>query len=576
MGCWPTDELLVISTAGARLAVLGPSGADEASLLSAVARLRSVADVDAVARRLDGCVHLVASVAGQVRFQGSVAQVRRVFLARAGGVTLAADRADVLAHHLGADVDDALLAARLLFPLAPPPLAGQPVWRGVRAAPGDHYLRLDRDGGAALVRWWRPPAPEATIEEAAPVLRSALRAAVGARTRTGSPVGADLSGGLDSTGLCFLVAERGVGLTTFRHGALDPGNQDELWAGRAAGLLPTVRHDVLAAADLPGKYAGVDERHPPAEEPFAWVRSRADLVHGARRSVRAGAVRHLGGHGGDEVFTTPPSALHTLVRTRPARAVGQLRGRRALRRWDAAATVRALLDGSDYRTWVRRAAASLRDAPPDRAIPHLSWGAPGALPDWASPRARDLVRDLLTTTADGVEPLSGVRAQHQILEHAAISGRAVGQAARLHADLGSTLEAPYLDDRVLEASLATRLDQRGDPRHYKPLLTAALRGIVPDGLLARTTKGEFGTEVYTGLRRHRAELHGLGSGSLLAARGLIVPDLLRRAVTTTHPTGTPLWLLDMTVACETWLRDLDAAAEHPSRPSPRSMEPSCH
>ena len=577
VGRWPEDELLVVSAGTTRLAVFGRRGADETTLPPAVDRLRSVAEVDGVARRLSGCVHLLASVGGQVRVQGSVAQARRVFFLQRDGVTVAADRADVLAHHFAADIDDALLAARLLFPLAPPPLAGRPVWRGIEAVPGDHYLRLDPRRGAELVRWWRPPAPELTIADAAPLARAALRAAVAARTDGGRPITADLSGGLDSTGLCFLAAERGTPLVTLRHEGLDPDNHDGTWARRAAAVLPAVRHEVLDPAELPGKYAGISEPHAVAEEPFAWVRSRADLVHGARRSVATGARLHLGGHGGDEVFTVPPSALHTLIRTRPVRAVGQLRRRRALRRWRTGAAVRSLLDGRDYRTWVRCGASSLQGAAPDRTTPYLSWGAPCRLPDWAGPRAVALVRDLLLDTADDVEALDPLRAHHQILEHAAIGGRAVGQAARLFTSVGTTVEAPYLDDRVLEVALATRLDQRGDPRRYKPLLTAALTGVVPDTLLTRTTKGEFGAEVYRGLRRHRDELYGLGTDSLLAERGLVDPDGLRRAVTATHPTGGPLWLLDMTVACETWLRDLDAASDRPHRstPDPRPKESSC-
>jgi asparagine synthase (glutamine-hydrolysing) len=574
LGCWPDDEVLLAEAGTARIALIGRCAGGTTALAAGLATIRRAADADALASRLSGCFHLVVSVAGQVRVQGSVAQTRRVFYARLGNATVAADRADVLARHVRADVDEAVLAARMMFPIAPPPLAGRALWQGVHAVPGDSYLRLDPDGAAEVVRWWRPPAPDRPLVEAVDAVREALQAAVRARTETCGAVSADLSGGLDSTSLCFLAAGHAVPLVTFRQESVDPGNDDARWAQHAAAALPQCRHLVTGHDGLPGKYAKLGGPGTDLEEPFNWVRSRADLAAIASRMAETGARLHLGGHGGDELFTVPPSYLHTLVRAHPWEAIRHLRGRQAIRRWSTAAMVRSLAERDDYPGWFARQASELFGPALDPIMPCLSWGPPCRMPPWASAHALELVGTLIRQNSTDLAPLAPIRAHHQILEHAAICGRTIRQADRLFAAAGTRLEAPYLDDRVIEAALAARLHDRGTPRCYKPLLAAAMAGTVPAPILHRRTKGEFSADTYVGLRRHRAELLCLTEDSLLAERGLLDANALRRAIMTSYAKPEPLWLVDMTIATEMWLRAQPAMFRRPPELDHRITEKS--
>ena len=579
LGCWPEGEVLTASAGTARMALIGRCSTDVASLTNALSRMRRASDADALAGRLPGCFHLLVSIAGQVRIQGTVAQSRRVFHSRLGDVTLASDRADVLARCIGADVNEAVLTTRLLFPLAPPPLDARPLWQGVHAVPGDSYLRLDADGSAAVVRWWRPPDPQLPLTEAARAVRAALEAAVAVRANSGRPISADLSGGLDSTSLCFLLARQGVPLVTFRQENVDPANEDAGWARRAASALPGSVHMVAGADELPGKYAGLVDGGADPEEPFPWVRARADLAATADRMAGTGAQVHMAGHGGDEVFTVPPSYLHTLVRTHPREAVRHLRGRRAVRRWPIAAMARSLADRDDYPRWLRKQVFTLTDPLPSPATPHLSWGPPSGMPAWASVDALDVVRSVFGQAPTDLAPLAPLRPQHQMLQYAAVCGRAVRQADRLFASAGTRLDVPYLDDRVIEAALVASPHQCSVPHRYKPLLATAMAGLVPAPILDRTTKGEFSAETYAGLRRHRAELLRMTEDSLLAERGLVDPVALRRAITTSHATAEPLWSVDMTLASEMWLREEASRSGVPaSRPEPDQRltgEPTC-
>ncbi|MBL1081078.1 hypothetical protein JK359_03665 [Streptomyces actinomycinicus] len=562
LGCWPDADAVVATAGAARIAVIGRSAVTAAGLEPSLAAMRRASDADTVAGRLPGSFHLVTSFAGQVRVQGTIAQTRRVFYACVGSATLAADQADVLSQLLDSDVDEAVLATRLTVPPVPPPLAGCSPWRGVHAVAGDSYLCLDTDGSIRVTRWWRPPVPHAPLDEAAQGVRQALLTAVAVRSRAGSSFSADLSGGLDSTSLCFLVAAQGVPLVTFRHEAADPANDDARWAQQAAAALPNASHTVVGQGRLPEKYAGLDAYGTDPEEPLDWVRSRAALAAIGRRVASTGARFHLAGHGGDEIFTLPPSYLHTLIQTHPWEAVRRLRGHQAVRRWPTGAMVRSLADRDDYSRWLSRQADRLAGPGLSRTTPYLSWGAPSRMPPWATAKAVELSRTLMRQTAEaGPLPLAPLRAHHQILHHAAVCGRQVRLVGRTFAAAGSGLEVPYLDDRVIEAVLSTLLHHHAVTRRYKPLLATAMDGIVPAPLLRRATKGEFSADTYPGLRRHRARLLQLTEDSLLARRGLIDPQALRTAVSATYPDPDPLWHLDMTLACELWLR-VQSAAPH--------------
>jgi asparagine synthase (glutamine-hydrolysing) len=141
--------------------------------------------------------------------------------------------------------------------------------------------------------------------------------------------------------------------------------------------------------------------------------------------------------------------------------------------------------------------------------------------------------------------------------------QAVGRTARADAQLAETfgirLHNPFTDSAVIAAALSVPAWERGDPWHYKPLLTRALNGLLPPVLAARTTKGTFDTEHHQGLRANLPAMLGLADGRL-AALGLIDPGQLRTAIRSAAA-GLPavFGLLEPALAAETWLRSLEAA-----------------
>ena len=561
VGSWP-DGMLATGRAGdTALAVVGRHALDACALADRSGRITHLGDVDKLAAGLVGSAHLIASVRGVVRVQGTVTGVRRVFSADLAGIPVAADRADLLARLLGTGPDEDRLALHLLHPHVLHPVAGLPVWRGVEALPGDSYLVLDRDR-RRTVRWWTPPEPVLPMADGAPRLREALAAAVAVRTDGHHLVSCDL-GGLDSTAVCALAAGRGGPVAAWTAASLDPLADDVAWAERTVAGLPGVEHHVIPAEEMPLVFGGLDDVVDGFDEPCSATVDGARWLTIARRAADRGSSVHLTGFGGDELLYGSLAHLHDLLRTDPRTALGALRGFSAKYRWPRRAVLRQLADTRPYGRWLASVAEELTGPRPGPTEPLLEWGFRVRMPPWATPAAVASVRDQIRAAARDVEPLSPRRGQQRELETMRYLSRMTRQLGQVSGLMGIELGAPYYDDRVVEAGLAVRPADRITPWRYKPLIVAAMRGIVPDTSLDRQTKANGSGDLEPGLRRHRAELLALWEDSRLAALGLLDAAAVREACTRPLPPEIQFGVLDQVVAGEVWLRSL----EHVPAPS---------
>jgi asparagine synthase (glutamine-hydrolysing) len=560
MGCW-SDEYAVVGFFGRiHVVLLGHAALRGDELTARLRGIRGIEELDQLAAGLAGSFHLVASMYGQVRVQGSLSEARRVFFARVGGVPIAADRAHLVAWLSGASLDVRQVAARMAYGDLPYPLANAALWCGVNAVPGNSALYLDSAGRSRVMRRWRPPEPTLSLVEGAAAVRTALVEAVTARLRPGKVLAADLSGGLDSTSICFLAAQAGVELLTVTLRWAAPGNEDVAWAQRACALLPSTERLVYSSDELPAYFTGIGEPTDPSDEPTAAIRDRAIQAIIAAEMAARGAQARLIGHGGDHVLQATPHHLHTLLRRHPRQALRHARGWQALRRWPATTTARALLDARSYDRWLFSLANRLT-APTAMTLAPDGWGSELRLPPWASTQAVEALASLLRENAKGTEPLAPTRGQHARLHQAQTAGRVARHIERDTTLAGLPAASPFCDDQVIEASMAVRAQETHTPWEYKPLLVAAMRGIVPEAALTRTTKDNSGAEWYAGLRTHRATLSVLAEESRLVDLGLADPDALRQNMTSPEMCGLPYVALENTLACETWLRDLAAHPE---------------
>jgi asparagine synthase (glutamine-hydrolysing) len=564
VGQWPAEELSVGAAGSSKLVLLGHHGVTSQRLERVAHNASCPGDLDAFAATVDGSWYLLASVDGACRVQGDITKLRRVFHTGTGRDRLAGNRANVLAELVGDELDPAHLALHLLGPMIPHPLSDLPIWPRLRELPGTHYLALPANGQASEVRWWHPPEPVLPMRQGATGLRTALEAAIDVRTAPGGLVSIEL-GGVDSTGLCSLLSAAGQDVRACTMASLDPYDDDLVYARKTVARLGNVTHDVLSAESFPlyldnlrGVVADLDEPDPLAAAGSSRQSTFMSWAAGQ------GARHHFGGYGGDELLSGGSSWLLHYYRANPALALRNLRASRANGRWSWKQTTAMFLDRTPYSGWLRQQAEALTDSWVSENTPDLGWGPFSVMAPWTTPEAVDAVRRLILQHAENAEPLSPVRGMHEDLSCMKVGSRYTGQLAGLADQHGLTLHAPYYDNRVIEAALSIRPQDRVSRWAYKPIMSEAMRGIVPMPALRRGTKGEGSAAEDKGIDAHRTEVLEFLAESEVAKLGLVNHDHVLRECA--NPSGSPNELgrdLYPVIAAEIWLRQAMSAKAQP-------------
>jgi asparagine synthase (glutamine-hydrolysing) len=171
------------------------------------------------------------------------------------------------------------------------------LFAGIHKLPPAHALLYEPDAGRLEVaRYWTLERRE--VRDDPRQLRAGLRRAVESQLVSDVPVGAFLSGGLDSTTVVALAAAGSAGFPTFSLGYREGDPSDLVHARIASEALGTRHQEEIPEMDgLEGALSRCAEAY---DEPLYDPRALAmlDLARAARRRVKVA----LSGDGGDEVF----------------------------------------------------------------------------------------------------------------------------------------------------------------------------------------------------------------------------------------------------------------------------------
>jgi asparagine synthase (glutamine-hydrolysing) len=383
------------------------------------------------------------------------------------------------------DVDHVALDRYLALGYVPAPLTAL---RAVRKLPPAHRLVM-RDGAVSVDRYWAldysRKLDDAPVEELCERIREALRVATRRRMISDVPLGAFLSGGIDSSAVVAAMAEASAEpVRTFSIG-FDHAAFDELpHARRIARQFGTVHEEFEVRADAVAVVPRIVRHH---GEPFADPSAIPSfyLADMTRRHVTVA----LNGDGGDESFGGYERYVANAVAARldaiPA----------ALRR-GAGALGRRLPDRgsvSSIANKTRRLSSTLALDAPARYGRYMAWFD-------AEQRRRLYTADFARAAElDGDDVIAAAWAQ--------TSGNAVVDrmletdiATYLAGDLipkidiatmahGLEARSPLLDHELMQlaASIPAHLKVRG--RQKKWILRRALRGWLPDEILDRPKQG---------------------------------------------------------------------------------------
>jgi asparagine synthase (glutamine-hydrolysing) len=359
------------------------------------------------------------------------------------------------------------------------------IYRGVRKLEPAHLLWF-HDGQLTCRRYWSPPLdalPDADAAEREEAFHELFTDAVRIRLRSDVPLGAFLSGGLDSAAVVATMATLGSTVKTFTVGFEDSETHDERReARRLSEFFGTQHHEQSTALD-PASTLQHCLHHlgEPMADPSCvptW-----HLCRHARESVTVA----LSGDGADELFAGYQRYRARGVVSAYLRLPGWLRQR----------VIEPVLDGlADSDQYY--AASRVKQAKLILAMAHRLERAPNDLsPQVFDPleRSRLLDPELVTIRSrDDVERL-GLQgmdpvAQMQMTDlHAYLAEDILSKVDRMSMAHGLEVRSPFLDYRLVE--FATRLETRSKLRQGtgKRLIRKAFAPHLPDDVLSRRKHG---------------------------------------------------------------------------------------
>jgi len=472
------------------------------------------------------------------------------------------DRADgfVFASELGALVADERTPTTMSLPALDAYLALQyvpapdTIYEGVKKVPPGHTLTVRPGSRPVLRRYYQisfdPTLATISEDEAARRVRETVEESVRSRLMSDVPLGAFLSGGIDSSIVVACMARAtGKAVQTFSVGFTEGGRaDDELpFARLVAERYGTEHHELVVEPDMVGLLPSIVRHH---GEPFADTSAVPTryLCEMTRRHVKVA----LSGDAGDEAF----GGYRRYVWAHVAERLGRLPAPLAR----SVARAMEAVPGRKAR-WLREYGARLgadEAARYLRFVCHFSAGEKASLytPELAARFANDAVAASFAAilgasrATDTVSRLQNLDVETYLPDDILAK---VDVASMTHA---LEARAPLVDHHVVElgAALPGRLKLRAGKGKY--ILKKAFADLVPAEIVNRKKKG-FALPTGPWLA---GRLHGFARDVLLSdaarARGLFraeaVADLLdRHRAGEDH--GERLWNL---IVLETWQREL--------------------
>jgi len=469
------------------------------------------------------------------------------------------------------ELDPAGLSRYLALEYVPTPFA---IFAGVRKLPGGHVLRW-RDGRVSVDRYWSLSFSEPvadcprTDDEYAEELTARLREAVGRRLMSDVPLGAFLSGGIDSSSIVAMMVEAmpSRDVKTFSIAFGERSFDESEHARRVAEHFGTDHHEEVftprAMTEVLPSVVDV------LDEPFADASILPTYV--LSRFTRESVTVALGGDGSDELLAGYPTfpaeriaRLYAMPRLLHDRVVAPLVDRLPV------STANFSIDFK-LKRFLRGAAA-----PAD--VRHATWlGAftpaeQAALLDRqpADPFAEQRHVFAAAPTRSRLERLIYLYATTYLQDDILVKVDRASMAC------GLEVRAPFLDVELVEflGRVPARLKlRRFDTKH---LLKRAMAPRLPEGIASRRKKG-FGIPVAAWLKSDlRDALQEELSPSRLTAQGLFDVAEVQRLVSE-HLAGRrdhrkQLWtLLVFQLWHRRWVEERARRSRQPSSSPPQQL-----
>lgn len=366
--------------------------------------------------------------------------------------------------------------------------------------PPAHRLITDQDG-VATQGYWELTYPETYSGQDGPAdLRHALGQATAVCVGSDHPVGAMLSGGLDSSSLAGLAAQstpKPLPTLSFVYGS-DKAYDETPFIDAANDAFNTVAHKIPVSEGVP-----LDALGPVIEEQFDLFLApglpKSRQIYAEAKSLGVGLL--IDGHGGDEAISHGYGRLVELAAGRQYLSL--------FREAKGAALVHGVPVGALVLGHIARYGGLRPGHPVRRVLMKLSrmLSRRTIVADWSG-KSVDLIAADLRSSFD-----ASARYRPEVILKSKADFKRASQITHLHSltdplvshalevlhrsatAAGVLPRYPFFDRRVISLCLAFPGDLKLRDGRSRWALREAMAGILPDKIRLRVDKAEFGVEV---------------------------------------------------------------------------------
>ena len=414
--------------------------------------------------------------------------VKPLYYAEMGGrILFASEPKSLLAcPEVSKEIDPAALDTFLSLLYIPPPLS---IYRGIRQLPPGHTLTW-KDRKVEISQYWdAPPQPDPSRTEAdwAEEIGLLLEESIRMRTMSDVPLGAFLSGGIDSSTIVAVLAEHSSHpVETFCIGFGKEGKayEERPIAREISEFFGTNHHEMEIDLDL------VNSLEPMVggfDEPFG--NPTAMLTYELSRFTRQFVTVSLAGDGGDEVFGGYPryrgqifaDRLSTIPRFIRSPLVWAAQGKesstaRNWRRW-----ARQLFEGADL-------------PPHQRYENWVCYATPGEIDGLLSPEIQSRVAesDRLSPVAEYFQkPVNGDSVQRSVYAdlHGFLPENVLRYSDRMSMAHSLEIRVPFTDHRLIETIVKVPSMYNVGWASSKRILSRIMKDRLPEKVLKRKKLG---------------------------------------------------------------------------------------
>jgi asparagine synthase (glutamine-hydrolysing) len=436
-------------------------------------------------------------------------------LTHAGTLVFGSELKSLLEHPATPrETDAAALDAYFSLGYVPDPLS---IFRDVKKLPPGHHLTF-KDGRVTIKQYWDfkyEPVEARREEDYLEELRALLDEAVRVRLVSDVPLGAFLSGGIDSSTVVGLMSRHmSQPVKTFSIGFHEDSFNELKFARLTAEKFGTDHHEFIVTPDI---CSVVDELAWHFDEPFADV--SAIPTYMVSKLAREHVTVALSGDGGDELF-----AGYTRYLTESRRGAFA-RLPRALRR----GVMQPLSRGLPHGAWGRNYLHNVALDPLERYLDSVSI--------FTGLNKRLLYTDDFRAQLRGHASVAtrfqeyGARARHDdpldallyIDSKTYLPGDILTKVDRMSMAVSLEARAPLLDHKLIDfvTRIPASLKLRGT--ETKSIFKRAVRGLVPAEILDRPKQG-FGVPIQQWINQQlREQIHETLTEPRTRRRGLVEP-----------------------------------------------------